>query len=382
MSTKLAVVVSSDITIKAFLHGHLAAWSKRYALTVFANTDDSDLLMRLGVTGKVEKVGIERTVQPFADLCALLTMMRKFRNKSFDAIFSVTPKAGLLAMLSAFIACVPVRIHVFTGQVWATRRGLSRLILKSADRLTAALATHVLVDSASQRDFLIAEGVIQSDRSAVLAEGSISGVDPLRFKPDAKERAAIRRRFGIPDSAPLLLFVGRLNPDKGVQDIAAAFMQIASSWNVHLMIVGPDESDMHDAICNVVRAHAERVHFVEYTSTPEHFMAAADIFCLPSYREGFGSVVIEAAAVGVPAIASRIYGLTDAVEDGVTGLLHSPGDVAEISACLMKLLSDEALRREMSEAARLRAIRSFSSERVTQAFVDYIQQRLGDPVAN
>src|SRR5262249_29157030 len=160
----------------------------------------------------------------------------------FDLVQSVTAKAGLLAMVAAWATRIPVRVHTFTGQVWATRTGFSRAALKLLDKLVARAATFVLADSPSQREYLVAEGIIQPSKSAVLGKGSISGVDPARFRPDPSARRIVRESLAIAECAVTLLFVGRLHRDKGVLDLARAFARLADRRpDVHLVIVGPDE---------------------------------------------------------------------------------------------------------------------------------------------
>lgn len=375
---KIAVVVSADMTIKAFLLGHLKALASCFETSVLVNTGDLSVLSRYQIPARVLPVRIVRPIRPFADLLALFEIIRYFRRYRFDGIFSVTPKAGLLSMMAGAITRIPVRIHIFTGQVWATKRGPMRFLLKSIDSLTAILATDILVDSESQRQFLISEGVVSAQKSQVLASGSISGVDLQRFRPNQAAWLEIRRELGVAPGQVLLVFIGRLNRDKGVLDLAAAFSRLAAQHpSACLLFVGPDEGYLREEIRALCASVSGRLHFVDYTHQPENYMAAADVFCLPSYREGFGSVVIEAAAVGVPAVASRIYGLTDAVIDGQTGLLHAPGDICELVECLGEMVDSADLRRRCSVAAQERVEKEFSAERLTAALLAYVCERLG-----
>jgi glycosyltransferase involved in cell wall biosynthesis len=374
---RVCVVVATDMTLEAFLLDHLRALAARYEVTVVANTRDVALLRRHGLPLDVTPVGIERPIRPFADLAALLSLARLFRTGRFDAVHSVTPKAGLLSMLAGWLAGVPVRLHVFTGQVWATRTGLARWILKGADRLLAHAATHLLADSGSQRDFLIAEGVVAPDRIGVLGAGSISGVDLARFHPDAEARAAVRAELALPEGAVVFLFVGRLNRDKGVPELAAAFADVAARHPAaHLLVAGPDEEGLAPRLREITAPCGDRVRILGFTDRPERLMAAADVFCMPSHREGFGSSVIEAAATGLPAVAARVYGLTDAVEEGVTGLLHPAGDAVALAALMGRLASDPALRAELGGRARRRAVREFPAGRVTAELVRHYERLL------
>lgn len=373
---RICFVVSSPLTARAFLSGHIAALSRRYTVDLAVNAKGDDGLGGIPAHARIVPMPIRRKVAPAADLSTLLRLIVLFRRERYSAVSSVTPKAGMLAMLAAAMAGVPLRTHIFTGQVWATRTGWKRRLLKAADRLIARLATHVLADSPSQRDFMAAEGIAAAEKIHVLGNGSICGADGERFRPDADRRAGVRRAHGIPEEAVVFLFLGRLNRDKGVLDLADAFAALdnPAAW---LLVVGPDEAGLRGDLEARLGAALERTRFIGYTDRPEDFMAAADVFCLPSYREGFGMVIIEAAAAGIPAIGSRIYGVTDAIEENVTGLLHRAGDAGELAGRMASLAGDAVRRRAMGEAARVRALRLFSREAVTQAWVDFYRQLLG-----
>lgn len=377
--TRVCIVVASDVTVRSFLLDQLRALAARYQVTVVSNSRDPGWLRARGVDADVAPVRIERKISPLRDLRALAALCRLFRSRRFSAVHSVTPKAGLLTMLAGAATGVPVRIHTFTGQVWATRRGLGRLVLKTADRVIAAAATHVLADSHSQREFLVAQGVVDPRKIAVLGAGSISGVDLARFQPVPLARTRMRKELRIPEDAVVFLFVGRLTRDKGVLDLARAFASLAAAHpGAFLVVAGPDEEDLTPAIARATAGAADRVRLVGVTDAPERLIAGADVFCLPSYREGFGTAVIEAAAGGVPAIASRIYGLIDAVEDGATGLLHAPGDTAAIARLMATLASDRALRAELGARARRRASAEFSADRLTREALDLYAGLVGE----
>ncbi|MEW5942681.1 MAG: glycosyltransferase family 4 protein [Pseudomonadota bacterium] len=375
----ICFVTASPMTLRAFMRNHLLCLSGRYEVSAVADFTEGDLTADWFPGVRLVSVPIARRINLLGDLKALWELYRYFRARRFDAVHSVTPKAGLLAMIAARLAGIPHRIHCFTGQVWATQQGLGRELLKNADRLIAANATHVLADSHSQLEFLVSEHILRPDGAEVLGHGSISGVDVGRFRPDAALRASIRQALGVPKDAFLLLFVGRLNRDKGVLDLADAFARLTRENNASwLLMVGPDDEEgiaaRFEQRCGSAMA---RVRRIDYTSTPEHYMAAADVFVLPSYREGFGSVVIEAAACGIPAVASRIYGLTDAVEEGATGLLQPAGDVNGLYDNLLLISADSKLRAEMGERAQVRANAHFSMISVTAALSAYYEGIFG-----
>ena len=374
---KIALVCATPLTLNAFMRDHILKIGSQYQLSVVCSGNDPDLHSDILAASQFECVPIRREIAPKNDLFALHQLFLLFRSKQYRLVHSITPKAGLLAMGAAYLSRLPVRIHTFTGQVWATKKGFSRFLLKTIDKITATLATHVLADSLSQRSFLIDQGVIAREKIQVLEYGSISGVDTERFKSDSIARIELRSRLGIPNEAVVAIFVGRLTRDKGILDLVSAFVQASAiAPNLHLLIVGPDEQHLADEIQRLAPELPDRLHILGPTAEPEKMMAAADFFCLPSYREGFGSVVIEAAAVGLPALVSNIYGLTDAVEKDKTGFLHEAQSIDQISSLLIRYVMDSELRLKMGENARKRALEFFPSAKLVNAQISFYETAL------
>ena len=352
----LCITLTSPFVLNAFLLGHIKRLARDMRVVVCINTRESNIPISLPAGVELISVEIRRAISPVHDLAAGFKLWRIYAKHGLSAVFTVTPKGGLLGMAAALAARVPVRVHCFTGQVWANKGGISRTVLKAVDRVIARCATHLLADSPSQRDFLISEGIAKADSIRVLGHGSISGVNVEKFRPDSGVREKIRGELGIDPDSPCLLYAGRMKREKGVLDLLEAFVSLrADDPGLQMILVGPDEENLLEKFA------IPGIHAVGYSNRVEEYMAAADIFCLPSYREGFGSVLIEAAAAGLPSVASRIYGITDAVVDGVTGLLHTPGDVHEIMQCLGRLLENPSLGREMGLVGRRRAIEDFAS---------------------
>ena len=376
---KICFVTAAEITVRVFLVDHLRALSMQYDISIVTNTNNSDLLKPFGLYLNIIPLCIERAISPIRDMNAFLGLIFLFRRYRFEAVHSVTPKAGLLSMFAAFFARVPVRVHTFTGQVWVNRKGIMRWCLKTADRVIACCATHILVDSDSQRDFLIKEKVISESKSHVIANGSICGVDTRRFIPDLEARRRTRERLSIQESEVVFLYVGRLTHDKGLLDLAQAFVKVADIQNnVHLILVGPDEENVKDSIIECCSRFSNRVHFETYTDKPERMMAVADVFCLPSYREGFGMTIIEAGSVGIPSIGTRIYGIKDAIEEGRTGFLYTPHNVDELAAMMLIMIEKPDMRNQMGAQSRERVEKYYSKELVTSAFVDFYNALLSE----
>ncbi|NOX33762.1 MAG: glycosyltransferase family 4 protein [Deltaproteobacteria bacterium] len=365
-NNKICIVVATPLTIHAFLRDQIQTLSHYFEITIVANfLENHEYKINLENV-KLVNIPLVRPISPVKDLLALFRLYIFFQKEHFCLVHSITPKAGLIGMAAAFFAHIPIRIHTYTGQVWVTRKGISRWVLKFIDRIIGFATTHTYADSLSQRDFIVKNKIVPSNKIKVLADGSISGVDLIRFRPDALIRQHTREMIRLTIDSVVILFLGRMNPDKGIIDLITAFRKISYD-NIHLVMVGPDECGIQDQLPRLTGQGSQQIHFLDYTSEPEKLMAAADIFCLPSYREGFGSVVIEAAACGLPSVVSQIYGLTDAVIHGSTGLLYPPGDINRLVCALQKLVDNPVLRRQMGMAARTMVENLFSQDRLTQA---------------
>lgn len=374
---KICFVVATPFTAKAFLIDQLNALAHHYDVSLIANFESNKEWTFCDENVKLINAPIVRKISLVRDVAALVELVKIFRKGAFEAVHSVTPKAGLLSMLAARFAGVRHRHHTFTGQVWATRTGFKRFLLKSLDSVTFRASTFCLVDSSSQRDFLIGEGVLNAARSDVLAHGSISGVDIVRFAPDLVARARLREVHGIHRDAFVFLYLGRLNREKGIGELVQAFSMLAGDRSRALMLVGPDEEGVLEDLRDQLSKTGGAVVTVGYTDEAESYMACADVFCLPSHREGFGTVVLEAAAAGLPAVGSRIYGVTDAIADGVTGLLHEKGNAEDLARKMQWLLDRPEIAFELGRNARLRVHEKFSNSRLTSAMVDFYQKKLG-----
>jgi glycosyltransferase involved in cell wall biosynthesis len=300
------------------------------------------------------------------------------KRHRFDAVVSFTPKAGLLAAIAGRLADVGVRVHWFTGQVWANKRNPCRYLLKVADRIMVRSLTFTLVDGHSQRRFLIEQGVIDADSSAVLNHGSISGVDLERFKPNQQFRYSIRAELGIFANQTVFIFLGRITWEKGLLELAKAFSSLNPSSQPHLILAGPDEKFTARHLDKILASAKGRYHFTGSLRFPEEYLAASDVLVLPSHREGFGTSVIEAAAMQIPAVVSDIYGLRDSVIEGETGLRFHCGDIEELRTRLETLCAEPANIRRMGRAARNRAVLLFNQDDVLVAFETFLLQKVDE----
>jgi glycosyltransferase involved in cell wall biosynthesis len=380
MLRKKIVIVASDLyCVRGFLTKQIELVQENYAVTLVVNADLTETAALVGSNVELRNFNLQRKISFFKDLASLFNLVKFLVNHQPDIVHSITPKAGLIAMLAAKIAGIRFRMHTFTGQVWQTKTGFMRYLLLWADKITSACASVILADSHSQLKFLIESGVVSAKKSAVLAQGSICGVDAVQFKPNHAARLSVREKLNIDDDAILFLYMARFTVDKGAISMAKAFARLTDCLSVkhHLLMIGPDEENLSDEIKLILKKSVGRFTLLNYTDTPEAYFQACDVFCLPSFREGLPMVLLNAAACEIPAVASRIYGCTDAVVDGETGFLFEAGHIEQLSALLQKLALDQDLRLRAGKAARQRIEKDFTNEKIsTQLLRLYAEQSL------
>lgn len=319
----------------------------------------------------VHVVRMTRKVSPLRDLLALMRLWQTLRAIRPDVVHAHSPKGGLLGMMAARLAGVPVRIYHIRGLPHATSTGARRAILRVCEGVSCRLAHRVLAVSRSMRDIAIQDGLCDPEKIRVLLGGSGNGVDSaVRFRPaSASVRAEARVALGIPRDALVVGFVGRIGCDKGIVELAEAWSQLADELpELHLLLVGPDEDEqpLPEELSARLRGHP-RVHFTGNVVDTPAMYGAMDVLALPSYREGMPNVALEAAAMELPVVATRIPGCVDAVQDGVTGTLVPAHEVAGLRDALRDYLRRPELRAAHGAAARRRVRTDFHQQAVWDA---------------
>ncbi len=324
---------------------------------------------------EVEAVAWQRGLAPLGDLRGCFQAYRLFRRIRPAIVNASTPKAGLLATLAAFLARVPVRIFTLRGLRSTTLTGVAKFVVGISEWLTCRLATDVVCISEGIRSAAVARGIVPAAKARVLARGSSNGIDLGRFTATPEKFAAaaeFRQSLGIPKASPVIGFVGRLVRDKGIAELVAAYASLRGEFpDLHLVLVGPAESA--NALPPTVQEQIEslpNVHLAGSLHDPSPAYLAMDVLALPTHREGFGNVLLEAGAMGIPVVASAVEGCLDAVADGETGTLVPVGNVARLAAALAAYLRDPDLRQRHGEAGRTRVRSFFRQDEVWQAQVE------------
>lgn len=316
-----------------------------------------------------------RSISLRDDLTSLNRLVRTLRSVRPDILHAHTPKAGLLATIAGRLTRVPVCIYQVHGLRFITATGARRQILKGAELIACTLAHHVLFVSPSVLDLAEEEHVIRRGKGQVIGSGTINGVDLTVFDPTTigQDAASLRAALGIPADAPVIGFVGRLAADKGVAELAAAWSRLReASPDTHLVVVGSDEAnDPVDPVVIDSLRQDVRVHLVGHQPDVRPYYGLMSVLVLPSAREGFPQTLLEGAAMGLATVGSDVPGVSDAILDGLTGLLFPVHDVDALVDGLLDLLHDPARRKEMGKAGRRRAQAEFDQREVRELFLDY-----------
>jgi glycosyltransferase involved in cell wall biosynthesis len=343
-------------------------------------------VFRQQVGCRVFPVEITRQISPQKDLAAICKHTRHLRREKYDIVHAHTPKGGLVGMVSAFVAGIPHRLYTIHGLPLETATGLKRCLLWLAERLSCKLATQILAVSPSLREKVLAEKLCPAGKIRVLGNGTACGIDLEKFKPNKKTAASgrqIREKLNIPEDALVVGFVGRIVPDKGIETLVGSFVKL-QRWtaNIHLLFVGWLETireSLSQETLDTIKSN-DNIHPVGHVGNPIPFYAAMDIFVLPSRREGFGLTLIEAGALGLPVIATRVTGCVDAVVDNVTGLLVDVDDEEQLAEAMLKLAQDTELRNKLGRQGRERVRKLFDSKRLIAEHISLYEKILGEKI--
>ncbi|AWB96148.1 glycosyltransferase family 1 protein [Agromyces badenianii] len=341
-------------------------------------------LTELGTSGEVTTHALKmaREPAPFADASSLVSWVRLLRRIRPDVVMVGTPKAGLLGLVAAVLTRVPVRVYHVRGLRLETTRGLARRVYTLLERIAFATSTTAIAVSSSLRDRLIDLRLAQGDQVVVLGRGSSNGVDTKRFRPAdpsaLRDAGAERARIGLA-GVPTVGFVGRLTRDKGLEVLAEACKRLADDGVDHqLLVIGDVEEAESRLVLDQLGAGGYPPVVLGHVPDTAPYYALMDVLCLPTFREGFPNVVLEASASGVPVVTTDATGAVDSVVDDVTGSIARVGDPVSLAAELARLLTNPERAKAMGQAGRELVVASYARDVVwmqTESFLRNLRAR-------
>lgn len=330
---------------------------------------------------KAVAVPMERHISPLKDLKSLLGLIRVFRREKPTMVHSITPKAGLLSMMAAWVCRVPVRLHTFTGLVFPTATGLTQKILILTDRLTCACATHIVPEGEGVKNDLINYRITKKPLK-VLGHGNVRGIDLDHYNPGLPEVQAEASKLRKPGIFTFI-FVGRLVRDKGINELVEAFGQLNKEYpHTRLLLVGSLEQAL-DPLLPVTHErimHGPSIEAVGEQSDVRPWLAASDALVFPSYREGFPNVVIEAGAMGLPSIVTDINGSREIIIEGKNGTVIPPRDAKSLLQAMRRFVMDKPMANRMASASRPLIASRFEQSYVRRCLKDYYKEILSHKI--
>ena len=378
MKRKIIRTSTVATSLNTFCRGTLRDLSRLYDVVAVSTPDHElqEIAQREGI--RVIGVPMSRPIAPLRDLVSLWRLIRVFRRERPDMVHSITPKAGLLSMIAAWICRVPVRLHTFTGLVFPTATGLKKRILILTDRITCACATHIVPEGEGVKADLINYNITRKPLQ-VLGYGNIRGIDldHYRRSPEVMEKALTLRKPNL----FTFVFIGRVVRDKGIDELVEAFSLLHSEHpQTRLILVGRAEDNLDPVSPNTRRTIASHpaIEAVGNQSDVRPWLAASDALVFPSYREGFPNVVIEAGALDLPSIVTDINGSREIIVHGQNGIIVPPRNAQALLQAMTQFVQNPQATQAMALKARQMIASRFEKSFVQKCLFDYYNQILGE----
>ncbi len=382
MENRIKIIRATTVpgSLNTFCRGLLKELTKQYEVVALSSPGETmqELAIREGV--RTIEIQMERHISLLKDYRSLIALVRVFRQERPVMVHSMTPKAGLLCMIAAWLTRVPVRVHTFTGLVFPTSRGLKRWVLMLTDRLTCACATHVIPEGMGVKSDLYNHHITRKPLR-VLGHGNVKGVDMEYFSLRDDVKRKMEELKLRDDSVVTFLFVGRIVRDKGINELYKAFTQLHQQYSqTRLWLVGSFEDSL-DPISDDARKGIETndaIFAVGRKSGDEllAYYAAADCFVFPSYREGFPNTVLEAGAMELASIVTDINGSREIVKEGINGLIVPSKDSDALYHAMEQMVIDEDYRKMLASNARRMIGSRFEQGFVRKCLYDFYDEIL------
>lgn len=343
---KVFRISTVPMSLNILLKGQLRYLNQYFDLVAVSGEgeDLDEVKNREGV--KVYPIEIQRQISPFKDLISLIKLYNYFRKEKPEIIHSITPKAGLLSMVAGKLAGVPIRIHTFTGLVFPYKTGILQKLLISMDKLLCHCATNIYPEGQGVKTDLKLFKITGKPLN-IIGNGNVNGIDTAHFSPDfysVAEKVQLRSELKIEASDFVFVFVGRLVKDKGINELVSAFVKVqaSSSKKLKLILVGPLEQDLDPLAPDVLQTIDSNPDIISlgFQKDVRPYFAIGDALVFPSYREGFPNVVLQALAMGIPALVSDINGCNEIVQDGYNGSIFPAKDEIALQKSMQQILTD------------------------------------------
>lgn len=375
MKKKLFRVAAATGSIAVLLKGQLRFMNDHYDVTAIASEGVRHKGIRESEGIRTIPININRKISIGADVVSLYKLYRVFKREKPYIVHSLTPKAGLVSMMAAYLAGVPHRMHTFTGLIFPTQNGLMKQLLIFFDKVICFCATRVYPEGEGVKRDLIHYGITKKPLK-VIANGNVNGIDLSYFDPnqfEPKKQAEIRKEWGFKNSDFVMSFIGRMVRDKGIVEMVTAFMEVRKTHtDVKLLLVGPQEKELDPLPAYIEEeiTHNPNIVSIGFQNDVRPFFAITDVFVFPSYREGFPNVVLQAGAMGRFSIVTDINGSNEIIEEGYNGTILPVKDVDALTQAMSHAVENRSAFRAPNLGYRALITKKYDQKLIWQAQLD------------
>jgi glycosyltransferase involved in cell wall biosynthesis len=365
---KFVIVTNNSYILDNFILSTLTKLSLKYKLYIISNIDNANYFSNIDAS--IIRIPIKRNPSLISDVVTLIKLTLILLKLNPYITHSFQPKAGFITSLASFIARVPNRYHTFTGQVWRTNTGLKRYILKRMDGVICMLSSKIACDSKSQSVFLKNQLNIEKDVH-VYGLGSFGGVNLKYWSKVNLDSDNVKKKYKLLDSNIIFAYIARKKRDKGAFDVIRIFHKYHEiNKNCKLLYLGPAEEEPTTEIKELKLKLGNAIISIDQLVDAKEFLSVSDVLLLPSYREGFGSIVINAASMGIPTIAYDIYGLQDSVSYQ-NGYLAEEGNEEDFVKLMEKIQKTILSDRNQVNNNCINWAKNFTDSDFDQHFLDF-----------
>jgi glycosyltransferase involved in cell wall biosynthesis len=381
MKPKLIRITTVPLSLQYLLRGqprYMSAFFEILCVSSGPAKDLEELIKREEV--KVQEVEMTRQITPFKDLKSVWKLYKLFKKEKPTIVHTHTPKAGIVGMLAANLAGVPIRLHTVAGLPLMETQGFKRFVLNTVEKLTYFCSTGVYPNSKGLEEFILSHRFTNESKVKIIGNGSSNGIDTIFFNPslyteDLKQK--LRAQLGISKKDFVFVFVGRLVGDKGINKLVAAFkgltrQPVSRSNHYKLLLVGPLETELdplQDLTLNEIESNPTIIT-TGFQPDVRPYFAISNALVFPSYREGFPNVVMQAGAMGLPSIVTDINGCNEIIEDGKNGLIIPTKDTKALQEKMLRLVEDELLCKHLASNSREMITSRYEQKLVWEALLE------------
>lgn len=380
---KLIRITTVPVSLKVLLKGQLKFMSQKGYEVIGVSSEGSEL-KEVSVQEGIQVHGLDmsRKITPIKDLRALWQFYKLCKKERPFIVHSHTPKAGMVAMIGSKLARVPHRLHTVAGLPLMEVQGIKRKILNIVEKITYQSATKVYPNSSALKEFIIQQDWVPEKKLKVLANGSSNGINTQHFSHEHIEQpklTMLKNEWGIKENDFVFVFVGRLVGDKGINELVKAFTELIELIKdippPKLLLVGSREDQLDPLKQKTLTAIDNHPHIISvgYQNDVRSFFAMANVLTFPSYREGFPNVVMQAGAMGLPAIVSDINGCNEIIQEGENGLIVPAKDSASLRQAMEELFYNRALYKKLKSNAREMIVARYEQRIVWEAILKEYQ---------